>query len=275
MKKKIIQKILLIVALVVVGAGTVMSYISGQTRPVFYTLTYPDLPMERYRIAQVSDLHNADVNDKLIPMLRLVAPDMIAITGDLIDSRRTDVEQALSFIEEAVQIAPCYYVTGNHEARLEEYADLKEGLLEAGVTVLENAVVEVDGITVVGVNDPSFYTDYLFGEEDVVMATQLERLNIQEEDFTVLLSHRPEMFESYVENKLDLVLAGHTHGGIVGFPAIEGFFLSKINDSGEYIAELFEENGTKMVVSRGIGNSIVPFRLNNPSELAVIDLTNA
>ena len=275
MKKKIIQKILLIVALVVVGAGTVMAFISGQTRPVFYTLTYPDLPMERYRIAQVSDLHNADVNDKLIPMLRLVAPDMIAITGDLIDSRRTDVEQALSFIEEAVQIAPCYYVTGNHEARLEEYADLKEGLLEAGVTVLENAVVEVDGITVVGVNDPSFYTDYLFGEEDVVMATQLERLNIQEEDFTILLSHRPEMFESYVENKLDLVLAGHTHGGIVGFPAIEGFFLSKINDSGEYIAELFEENGTKMVVSRGIGNSIVPFRLNNPSELAVIDLTNA
>ncbi len=275
MKKKIIQKILLIVALVVVGAGTVMSYISGQTRPVFYTLTYPDLPKERYRIAQVSDLHNADVNDKLIPMLRLVAPDMIAITGDLIDSRRTDVEQALSFIEEAVQIAPCYYVTGNHEARLEEYADLKEGLLEAGVTVLENAVVEVDGITVVGINDPSFYTDYLLGEEDVVMATQLERLNIQEEDFTILLSHRPEMFESYVENKLDLVLAGHTHGGIVGLPAIEGFFLSKINDSGEYIAELFEENGTKMVVSRGIGNSIVPFRLNNPSELVVIDLTNA
>ena len=71
-----------------------------------------------YRIAHVSDLHNAEMgdgNEKLLAMLRAAEPDMIAITGDMIDSRNTDVEVALNFAEKAMQIAPCYYVTGNHE----------------------------------------------------------------------------------------------------------------------------------------------------------------
>ena len=98
-----------------------------------YTISSRDLPdaFDGYRIAQISDLHNAefgDGNQRLLDMLREAEPDMIAITGDLIDSRKTNVAIALAFAEEAVQIAPCYYVSGNHEARVSEYQDLKTGL---------------------------------------------------------------------------------------------------------------------------------------------------
>ena len=108
-----------------------------------YTVSSAKLPQsfDGYRIAHVSDLHNAEMgkdNEKLLTILRDADPDMIAITGDLIDSRSTNVEIALNFIREAVKIAPCYYVTGNHEARVNEYGELKAGMETAGVTVLED-----------------------------------------------------------------------------------------------------------------------------------------
>ena len=106
-----------------------------------YTVTSSRLPesFDGYRIAHVSDLHNAEMgedNEKLLAMLREADPDMIAITGDLIDSRNTNVEIALQFAQEAMKIAPCYYVSGNHEARVNEYEELKTGLISAGDIIL-------------------------------------------------------------------------------------------------------------------------------------------
>lgn len=91
-----------------------------------YTVSGEKLPeaFDGYRVAHVSDLHNAEMgkdNEKLLDMLRDAEPDIIAITGDLIDSRKTDIDTALQFAEAAMEIAPCYYVTGNHEARVAEY----------------------------------------------------------------------------------------------------------------------------------------------------------
>lgn len=131
-----------------------------------YTVSSGRLPeaFDGYRIAHISDLHNTEMgkdNDKLLNMLREAKPDIIAITGDLIDSRNTDIEIALQFVEEAVKIAPCYYVTGNHEARVSEYFDdLKNGLTELGIIILEDERVDLDKnsetITLIGINDPSF-----------------------------------------------------------------------------------------------------------------------
>ena len=84
-----------------------------------------------FRIAQVSDLHNAefgDGNEKLIELLSQTDPDLIVITGDLIDSRHTDIDIPLDFARQAIKLAPVYYVSGNHEARVREYEDLKMGL---------------------------------------------------------------------------------------------------------------------------------------------------
>ena len=76
-----------------------------------------------FRIAHISDFHNADYWDRsgdLIRLLKESNPDIIVITGDMIDSRNTDIPKALTLAAEAVSIAPTYYVTGNHESRISD-----------------------------------------------------------------------------------------------------------------------------------------------------------
>ena len=175
---------------------------------------------EGFRIAQVSDLHNAEFgerNEKLIQLLSQTDPDVIVITGDLIDSRHTDIEIALDFARQAVKIAPVYYVSGNHEARVREYEDLKMGLAEAGVVILENQNVQItregESITLMGIDDPSFQEDYLFGDSESVARQAIDDLQNESEGYTILLSHRPELFDLYVDTGMDLVFSGHAHGG--------------------------------------------------------------
>ena len=131
-----------------------------------YNVKSEDIPSEfdNFRIVQISDLHNAEFgenNEKLLLMLKQADADIIAITGDMIDSRNTDVDIAISFAQKAVNIAPVYYVNGNHESRVpEEYEKLKQGLTDAGVTILENSSLDItigdETITLIGINDPTF-----------------------------------------------------------------------------------------------------------------------
>ena len=247
-----------------------------------YTISSDILPeaFDGYRIAHISDLHNTEMgkdNDKLLNMLREAKPDIIAITGDLIDSRNTDIEIALQFVEEAVKIAPCYYVTGNHEARVSEYFDdLKNGLTELGIIILEDERVDLDKnsetITLIGINDPSFKSDYLFGDSETVVETHLQELMNESYSFTLLLSHRPELFEIYVNNEVDLVLSGHAHGGQFRLPFVGGLVAPNQGLFPKYDAGLYTEENTNMIVSRGIGNSILPFRFNNRPEVILIEL---
>ena len=247
-----------------------------------YRIASNSLPkeFEGFRIAQVSDLHNAEMgkdNEKLISMLVEAAPDIIVITGDIIDSRNTNVDVALDFAEQAVKIAPCYYVTGNHEARVDEYSDLKDGLIELGVTVLEDAKTEMvcsgESIVLVGVTDPSFETDYLFGDDETVLNSKLNELISEEDGYVILLSHRPELFDTYVENKVDLIFSGHAHGGQFRIPFIGGVVAPNQGVFPKYDAGIYSEGDTNMVVSRGVGNSIIPFRINNRPEVILIELT--
>ena len=245
-----------------------------------YTISSRGLPdaFDGYRIAQVSDLHNAefgDGNQRLLDMLREAEPDMIAITGDLIDSRKTNIAVALAFAEEAVRIAPCYYVSGNHEARVPEYRELKAGLEAAGVTVLDDARVEIEisgkSITIIGVNDPSFLADYLTSDA-AVMDRKLSELSSEDAGFAILLSHRPELFDTYVAHDMDLILTGHAHGGQFRLPLIGGLIAPNQGLFPKYNDGLYSEGNTNMIVSRGLGNSIIPFRFNNRPEVVLIEL---
>ena len=232
-----------------------------------------------FRIAQVSDLHNAEFgegNSKLLELLSQTEPDIIVLTGDLIDSRNTDIEIALAFAREALKIAPVYYISGNHEARVSEYEGLKMGLAEAGVIVLENQKVEItregESITLMGIDDPSFQESYLFGDAESVARQAIDDLQNESDGYTILLSHRPELFELYVETGMDLVFSGHAHGGQFRLPFIGGLVAPNQGFFPKYDAGLFSEENTTMIVSRGVGNSIVPLRFNNRPEIIVVML---
>ena len=246
-----------------------------------YTVTSARLPenFDGYRIAHISDLHNAEMgeeNENLLTMLREADPDMIAITGDLIDSRNTNVEIALQFAQEAMKIAPCYYVSGNHEARVNAYEELKTGLISAGVIILEDTQTEISiegqTITLIGVNDPSFQTDYLFGDSETVMSSKLTELHTDGDVFTILLSHRPELFDTYADHDVDLVLSGQAHGGQFRLPFVGGLVAPNQGLFPEYDAGIYTDGNTNMLVSRGVGNSILPFRINNRPEVIIIEL---
>ena len=235
-----------------------------------------------FRIAQVSDLHNAEFgewNSKLLDLLSRTDPDIIVLTGDLIDSRNTDIEIALAFAREAMKIAPVYFVSGNHEARVIEYEDLKIGLAEAGVIVLENQKVEItregESITLMGIDDPSFQESYLFGDAESVARQAIDDLQNESDGYTILLSHRPELFDVYVDTGMDLVFSGHAHGGQVRLPFIGGLVAPNQGFFPKYDAGLFSEENTNMIVSRGVGNSIVPVRFNNRPEIILVTLSNS
>lgn len=235
---------------------------------------------DNFRIVQVSDLHNAEFdryNKTILQSLFAAEPDIIVITGDMIDSRKTDVDVALHFASRAVQMAPTYYVNGNHESRVpEEYEKLRRGLIEAGVTVLENSSVDITigngAITLIGINDPTFPMKLVDDAMEQNVAHQLMNVIPDNDNYKVLLAHRPEYFDVYVGN-VDLVFSGHAHGGQFIIPFVGGLVAPAQGFSPEYYEGLYTGENTDMIVSRGIGNSIIPFRINNKPEIVVAQLT--
>jgi len=235
-----------------------------------------NLPAEfdGYTIAHISDLHNAEMgkdNEALLSMIETAAPDIIAVTGDLVDSRRTDLEVSIRFMERAVKIAPCYYVTGNHEASLtKEYPTLEKELSKVGVRVLRNEEITIEKggefISIIGLDDPNFSN---------LSPTEFIEEQLKDRDmsaFTVLLAHRPELFSTYVNYDVDLVLCGHAHGGQFRI-FNQGIFAPGQGAFPKYTQGVFTDGKTSMVVSRGIGNSAFPFRINNRPEVVIIQLS--
>ena len=284
MMKKPNKKTVLIVSVLVIlclGIWTLWGNIALEVNE--YEIVSDRIPQgfDGFRIAQVSDLHNKDFGEgygQLLTLLSQINPDIIVITGDLIDSRQTDLDVALEFAWQAGKIARVYYVSGNHEARVPEYEDLKIGLVKAGVVILENQKVQItregESITIMGIDDPSFQEDYLFGDSESVARQAIEDLQNESDGYTILLSHRPELFDLYVETEMDLVFSGHAHGGQFRLPFVGGLVAPNQGFFPEYDAGLFSEGSTTMIVSRGVGNSIIPIRFNNRPEIVLVTLRN-
>ena len=284
MMKKPNKKTVLIVSVLVIlclGIWTLWGNIALEVNE--YEIVSDRIPeaFAGFRIAQVSDLHNKDFGEgygQLLTLLSEINPDIIVVTGDLIDSRQTDLDIALEFAWQAGKIARVYYVSGNHEARVPEYEDLKTGLVKAGVVILENQKIQItregESITLMGIEDPSFHEDYLFGDSESVARQAIENLQNESDGYTILLSHRPELFDLFVETEMDLVFSGHAHGGQFRLPFIGGLVAPNQGFFPKYDAGQFTEENTTMIVSRGVGNSIIPIRFNNRPEIVLVTLRN-
>ena len=230
-------------------------------------------------IVHLSDLHNklfGKAQHRLVKHIKEQKPDMIVITGDLIDSNHPNVETGLLLVEEAVKIAPVYFVTGNHDNYLSDtntYA-LFQGLERLGVRVLDDEATELyleneaEGILLLGVDDDAL--SYTSGCRETL--SKLTEKKEKTDIFTILLAHEPQRLPVYSEFEIDLVLSGHAHGGQFRIPFIGGFVAPDQGFLPEYTKGEYEENGTHMIVSAGLGNSVIPQRLLNRPEVVKIAL---
>ena len=249
----------------------------GTTR---YTLVSDRLPpsFDHFKIVSLSDVHNAEFgkdNSALVELVKAEQPDMIAITGDLVDSAETNLRVTANFLHALAQIAPCYYVAGNHEAWLGgKYPELEALLLDASVVILRDRAVQWERngevLQIAGLYDPDF-TDSDPVVQQGILEEKLRRMRLTD-DYCVLLSHRPEAFDAYVSAGIDLALSGHAHGGQFRLPLIGGLIAPHQGLFPAYDAGVYEAQGTAMVVSRGIGNSVIPVRINNRPEVVSVEL---
>ena len=278
-KKKLLIALTLMLAVFTVW--TVWGNITIGT--TYYSISSNRIPaaFNDYRIAQISDLHNATFgkeNQKITDIIEKEKPDIIVLTGDLVDSRRTDVEVPVALVEKLMKKAPCYYVTGNHESRIvSDYLKLEEGLLKAGVVVLHDEVVKLEkqgqSIQLAGLDDPDFM-DRDPAVQPAMLQVKIRQLELSD-DYCILLSHRPEAFESYASEKIDLVFSGHAHGGQFRLPFIGGLIAPHQGLFPKYDGGLYTKDNTNMIVSRGVGNSLFPFRINNRPEIIIATLKTA
>lgn len=279
------KRMLMICSLIAIFLGMILWIIWGNTALMVHEITITNTKIPQtfhgYRIVQISDLHNSefgDDNEILLEHIKDSKPDMIVLTGDLIDASHTNIDISLSFAKQAVMIAPTYFVSGNHEAAISSYGTLREGLQDAGVKLLSNdaASIEKDGeaIVLLGVDDPSFQQDFMMEDADI-MESILTKLPIQQDTYTILLSHRPELMDTYVASGVDLVFSGHAHGGQFRLPLLGGIIAPNQGLFPTYDGGLYTQSSTQMVVSRGIGNSILPLRINNRPEIVAVTLQSS
>lgn len=242
---------------------------------IFVPQEYGDL--NGLTIVHISDLHNKEFGEgqeRILKIVREAEPDIIAVTGDVIDSARTDVDVAVEFMTGAVQYAPVYFVSGNHEAwAAEAYQELELQLEQLGVQILDGEQERFSyngvAVTVLGIPDPD-----MPGENVAVSRIHLEEMTQDVTgEYCILLAHRPELFSLYAENEMNLVLSGHAHGGQIRIPFVGGVVAPNQGLWPAYTEGVYTEGSTAMVVSRGLGNSIIPVRINNRPEVVIIELT--
>lgn len=232
-----------------------------------------------YVIAHISDLHNKRFGKGqkyLLEKIISISPDIIVITGDLIDRRKYDLNIAMEFIKGSVKIAPVYYVPGNHEAWSGDYENIKKELLEEGVNVLDNSKLDLkknnSKIEIVGLLDPAFMASIPTKNIDLKdLEENLKDLS-DKSMFQILLCHRPELFPLYIKEDMDLTFSGHAHGGQFRIPFIGGIFAPNQGLFPEYTSGMHIEGNSSMFVSRGLGNSIIPIRIFNRPEIGKIIL---
>ena len=238
-----------------------------------------------FKILQVSDLHNRTFGEGqrgLVSAVEEQAPDIIAVTGDLVDRRHTDIFSAFCFIRKAVSLRPVYFVTGNHE-EMSGHADrLIRVLSAAGVNVLDARRETIrrgaDAIRIAGIPDPSRY-----GVDSGVVRADVRQI-IKEllksvlggatGALNILLAHRPELADIYSECGADIALCGHVHGGQIRLPYLGGLYSPGQGLFPRLSAGITPHGGTALVISRGLGNSLFPLRVFNPPELVVVKLVS-
>ncbi len=270
--KLYLKRSILIVVLVIV---TLAFYHGIVIRPYVFETSKLDSET-KLRLVTLADLHShiyGHGQQNLIDKIKKAKPDIIVMVGDMIDDEAPITGMEL-LLEGLQGVAPMYYVTGNHEYWSGHIKEIKQFMRKYQVTVLEHEykVLNVKGKKVIlaGLDDVAGFEEESLWEAQAKMAfNDLEH----EMGYKILLTHRPDLVGVYKQLPFDLIIAGHTHGGIIRIPYLSnGFFAANQKIFPHYVGGLYKEEGFNLVVSRGLSAEIIPPRLFNPPEITLIEL---
>ena len=209
------------------------------------------------RLTQISDFHSNEKIDLEKLSIREFKPDIIFLTGDIIDHKTRDMTLAFKMFEGITDISPnVYFVSGNHELLNSSSKKFYEGLKEYGIRILDNKseIIELNGQKI-NLFGASFYAE----KEDYDVLFK----DIDNKKYNILLSHSPNRPIMYLNERVDLILSGHTHGGQVRLPIIGGIIAPGQGFFPKYDKGTFELGNTILYIDSGIGNSVYPIRAFN------------
>lgn len=281
MKK--IRIILLLFALFVTTVLALLFINDKMNNKVFiteYTFSHSDIPpaFDGCRFMVLSDLHEADFVDQIVEHIKTIKPDFLLLTGDMVQLPGTSVDKALAIAIESIAMdVPVYAVSGNHERQCGRYDEIVDELWAEDVYLLENSsvTVEKDGqsILLVGIKDPRH--DVVTKEKMGVIRKNIEYELSKEDLFTILLSHRADLYPGIKDTGVDLIVSGHLHGGIVRLPFLGGIIGKE--EEGDLLPQyeygvVKEGDSATMIVSGGCDKNPNKRRFFNPPELLLITL---
>ena len=240
-----------------------------------YSLEFESLPREfdGFRVALLSDLHGwsfGDNNARLAKTVRETQPDLIAICGDMA-SHSEDFQAVEGLLQGIEGIAPIYYINGNHEWGGKLTERMKTLMEKYGARCLSNEFESFEkdsaSIVICGAEDKNGPADMM---KPYALAESLRQQH--PEDFVLWLYHRNDTILNYPKLPVDLVLSGHAHGGIVRLPFVGGLLDVRASFGAEYENGVYTLGNLTLLVSRGLGNSVIIPRFLNRPELPVITL---
>ncbi len=242
----------------------------------YYNPKIPD-GFNGYKILHLSDFHNdKSLFFDVVKLSKKQNPDIIFLTGDIIDSRRCEKSVAIDLLNELNKIASVYIVLGNHENRLIDLGVFKEQIIKTNTNLLDDRKLTIkkqdDFLTLIGISDPDFQKKNKEEKLEKYIKT-FSKLSFGDGTFKILLAHRPEYFIEYANANYDLIFSGHAHGGQFRIPFTDiGVFVPDQGFFAKYSAGIKKEKESTMIINRGIGNSLFPFRLFNRPEIILLTL---
>jgi predicted MPP superfamily phosphohydrolase len=272
----------LLPALLVLCAAVV--WVSNSCLEVgFHRLCSSKLPAkERLTIALLSDLHGRRLgrqNRRLVRTIDAHTPDLVIMAGDMIDGDGKN-QTLFGLVEALADRYPLYYTQGNHEQRLHgaNWHKLQQSLKQRGVQLLDNAHIPIPeaNVRLYGAWSEQIYQrdpgpsgdDRLFSTRDLTALIGSSDPDV----YNILTIHTPAFFQVYADWGADLTLCGHMHGGMIRLPFFGGLLSPYRRFFPTYDAGIYTHDGRCMVVSRGLGNGKVGFRILSRPELVIIEL---
>ncbi len=218
------------------------------------------------KIVQISDFHSSKYVDieKLILDIKNYKPDLIFLTGDIIDRRTTDYNIVNKFINSLSTLdIPIYFIFGNHELKNRYKTKFIEILESYNINILENEIEFIYrfNIEIAGIKFGLTNEEY----DNLVNKFSNDRYNI-------LLSHSPKYPVNYHSNREDLILSGHTHGGQVRLPLIGAVVSSGEGLFPKYDKGLFELKDSILYIDSGLGTTALPIRFLCKSQISFIEI---